>query len=358
MRNSSLILPINNKPRVKVYKNYAFPLCILQNNDAKIKGENWIYHHFYNIYLMRNTNEYIWLDFLEPDNSFDDLLEVKHIGLSEIENYNLLNIIKKALNASEYVTIFLDEYYLDREKMHSFSEYFIYGYDEELRVFFTMGYDKDGNFESKTYAYETVNSAFDSLKRYKSRDVLPAWVIWYTFSSLKRKKQIHNSETILQNISELEEYVLAKKLSSKLRPEVVKTRGGSAVYGIECQKEVLKSWHELLNGQVCTDYRHIHLLYEHKMMIYDKMCHINKLLNITNIDCTLEYNIIVKKIKVAKSVILKNMILNSSESIYNPINNPYVINKIINILEYIINNESRILQEYITEIKDKMCDFM
>lgn len=104
MNDKIVQLPVSNDVPIKIYKNYAYPLSIICSDKL---NDKWFYEHFLNIYLMRNKRNYIWLDFLEPENCFKELLNVSHIELSELFKYDIIELIKQTLSKGEYVTTFL-----------------------------------------------------------------------------------------------------------------------------------------------------------------------------------------------------------------------------------------------------------
>ena len=94
---------------------------------------------------------------------------------------------------------------------------------------------------------------------------LPVWVIWYAFSKIKKKENITEVLDVNNILCELEEYALSADMKKMLCSEIIEGRGDVAVYGAACQKEIINSLYEMLNNdKFYTDYRHVHLLYEHK----------------------------------------------------------------------------------------------
>ena len=190
MHDSCIILPVTDKPPITVYKNYSYPLCIISTDASE---SNWLCNHFGNIYLMRNRHDYIWLDFLEPNDGFDSALEFERINLNELEGIDIISLIQNTLNEKKYVTLFLDEYYMDKTalagKKHHLAEFFIYGYDDEKRIFYTVGFNSSEFFGQLTYSYNAVIKAHDSFVNDREKfGELPVWVIWYIMSPLSRHK--------------------------------------------------------------------------------------------------------------------------------------------------------------------------
>jgi hypothetical protein len=97
------ILNIEEVPPVTVYKNYAYPLCIISANKINL---SWIQNHFGNVYLMRNDNGYIWYDFLEPNNFAGDVLCTKYINMTDISKFDIIDLIKEKISSGRYITVF------------------------------------------------------------------------------------------------------------------------------------------------------------------------------------------------------------------------------------------------------------
>lgn len=141
-------------------------------------------------------------------------------------------------------------------------------------------------------------------------------------------------------------------MKEKLRSEIVEGRGDIAVYGADCQKEIVKSLHLMLeNGEFYTDYRHIHLLYEHKKIVLNKMYYIQNVTKANVSEIIDEYKVIMKKSELAKVLYLKAIISDNDSDLYDKLKNKSIISKIIKFLEGVSNNETDILQEFVCSVK-------
>lgn len=355
MHDSCIILPVTDKPPITVYKNYSYPLCIISTDASE---SNWLCNHFGNIYLMRNRHDYIWLDFLEPNDGFDSALEFERINLNELEGIDIISLIQNTLNEKKYVTLFLDEYYMDKTalagKKHHLAEFFIYGYDDEKRIFYTVGFNSSEFFGQLTYSYNAVIKAHDSFVNDREKfGELPVWVIWYAFSKIKKKENIKENSDIKTILCELEEYASSTEMNQKLRSEIIEGRGNIAVYGADCQNEIIKSLYEMLNNdKFYTDYRHVHLLYEHKKIVLEKMRYIE---NVTKADVSEiidRYKSVMKKTELAKVFFLKAIMSDNETDLYDQLKNKPIISKIIKFLEDVSNNEPAILLDFISKVKE------
>ena len=343
MPDSCIILPVNDKPPITVYKNYSFPLCII---SADVSESDWLCNHFGNVYLMRERDGYIWLDFLEPNDGFDSALEFERINLNELEGMDVIKLIKDTLSEKKYVTLFLDEYYMDKTalagKHHHLAEFFIYGYDDEKRIFYTVGFNSSEFFGQLTYSYDSVIKAHDSFINEREKfGKLPVWVVWYAFSKIKKKENITEELDVNNILRELEEYASSANMKKKLRSEIIEGRGDVAVYGAACQKEIINSLYEMMNNdKFYTDYRHVHLLYEHKKIVLYKMKYIEKNTNADVSAIIYRYNSVMKKIELAKVFYLKAIMSDNDSDLYDKLKNKSIISKIIKFLEDVSNNET------------------
>lgn len=353
MINVSKILPVTDNPPITVYRNYAYPLCIICSEEAE---PNWLDNHFGNMYLMRNKNNFIWLDFLEPDEWYESILDYERITLDELDGLDIKELIKSTLNEGKYVALFLDGYYLNNTapagKRHTVGEFFIYGYDDEKEIFYSVGFNSSEFFGKMTYPYDEVIKASSSLVYEREKlGELPVWVLWYAFSKIK-KKNVTNQINGSNIIKDLEEYTFASVMKEKLRSEVISGRGDNAIYGADCQKEIIKALYSIIdNGVYCTDYRHVHLLYEHKKSLFNRIKRLVNARNIEASDFIDKYQTVMKKIELAKVFYLKAIMSNPNYFLYDKLNNKDMIKKIIKFLEDASNIEAEVLRDLLTALK-------
>lgn len=354
MSDTRAILPVNDKPPITVYKNYAYPLCILCADNSE---SDWLNLHFGNLYLMRSKTNYIWLDFLEPNDGFGAVLDYERTTLEELEGQDVMKLIRSTINENKYVTLFLDEFYMDHTalagKTHHISEFFIYGYDDEKRELYTIGFNSAEMFGQLTYSYDSVIKAHDSLMIDREKfGELPVWVLWYAFSKIKRIHRDVKLNAIDIILNELEEYRSSAVMTNKLRDEIIKGRGSVAVYGANCQKEVIKSLYDMIDGGFETDYRHVHLIYEHKKIVLSKMHYVADTLKLDLYDIISRYQNVLKKMEIAKVFYLKAIIADLDADLYDQLKDEKIIRKIIKSIEAVSETEPALLKEFIDAVKN------
>lgn len=348
---NSKILQINEKVPVKVYKNYLFPLLVIFCNNSSSK---WINKHFGNVYLMRDEKNYIWYDFLEPSNFYEDYITQSYISLFDICKYDIVKLIEKSISDNKYVTLFLDEYFIkdsfNYRKRHIASEYFVYGFNASLKIFCGFGYNKFNFSTTMQFSYDEMVLAQKSLLESQSDfEELPVWVKWYAFSNIaKRDVSVINND-VSCIVEDIIDYKESNNKRHCLRKEIVHERGTVAVYGLSTQRELINSLYALKENDFLIDYRHIHLLYEHKKIMYSKLEYISKTLSIDMKNLLTEYAQIVHKMEVVRMCYLKGILKQDSNNIYAQLTDNTIINKIINILEKIIIDEREILSCFINK---------
>lgn len=349
-------LKINENVPVAVYKNYSFPLSVICTD---INADKWLNNHFLNVYLMYEDDGYIWYDFLEREKFFSDNLEQKFIKLNEICNYNIIDLIEQCITDDNYVTIFLDEYYIEDTyyygKEHIASEFFIYGFDNEIRVFKGFCFNKNNILTLVDYTYDELQKAHHSLMvgREKFKD-LPIWVYWYAFSRISKKCNISdkcNTNDIINNIRDYNESVNKADI---LRSEIIEEHGTNAIYGANTMQELLKAFYSLLDNKTYIDYRHIHLLYEHKRLMLDRLQYLCNYYDRCS-EIAEEYSSIVKNMEICRMYYLKGVMTADPQSLYSQLKNEKVIKKIIATLEKTIINEKNILNRFVDNIIKNSC---
>lgn len=332
------------------FNNYALPLCVINGNNK----EEWILEHFGNIYCQKSEDGYIMLDFLEQYDYPKDVLEYKFLTYQEYSSINdIISHIKERIEHDYQVMIIVDNDCLYEKREHPLRHFpmqiYIYGYDDEIEMFFGMGYRSDFTFGDVSYRYEEVRHAYQSFCKYY--EIQNDWISMYAEIYMKVKEPLKkyrsSSGRILQ---ELKEYYKSEKCMDKIRPEfLIEGECNEFVFGKEAQDIAVKALYKLLDGEFKTDYRLIHLLYEHKKMVYrkiEKLVQVKKLEEGSN-DLKKEYQKqVVKKINKARLIFMMQVIDdNGQKQFYAQLKNKEAILAIIKLLEEAIEKEEEILQK-------------
>lgn len=316
-------LPIVLQDKVTTYLNFTLPLCTLKVNDYE-----WFTEHFSNIYSMRGSDNYLWLDYHEDLYFPKDILEYKFTELNEalnVKNWN--EYIIDEINAKKYCIIFVDSYYFkgneNYNKIHVPIQVFIYGYSLENKELYSVGFDESHQFKTLTYNINEISNGINALL--SNYENYPIWVKKYFIITIKNSEDIidyrFNADVAIEKISD---YIHSVSGNQLLRPEIVIERGNDAKYGFKAQEEVLASLELMKYGNVTIDYRYIHLIAEHKKLMKEKLFAIaNRKNMIDKIERELnEYSNISKEFGMVRLKYLKNVLVeNNMGSIFGTIMN-------------------------------------
>lgn len=355
MKEKSKKLYICNKPPITLYKNYLFPLYTFYNDDYN----RWIISHFTNMYMMKDENGYIWYDYLEPGNFCDDILETQCIKLSTLSESNIIDNIISNLENNKYMTLFVDEYYLPNtlftNKIHYPSEILIYGYDSEKKTILSMNFDITNTVNKVVYSYDEIINATDALMHHRKLYAdFPVWIELYAMRCISVKENVRiNVASRDKLLCLVEEYISSKQLTEKLRSEVVTERGKTAVFGYDSQKEIIKAIKDMINGDIYIDYRHLHLLFEHKRIVLELISYVLAESEIDGEDIISEYKKIYNSISFARILYLKGLAQKNASDIYGIVKDRDILEKIVSLIEKSVEAEKEILELFLENVKNK-----
>ena len=272
-----IMLKVKPEKNIVTYANYALPLSVISADESK---QEWYYEHFTEIYLMKDRNGYIWLDYLEDLYFPADVLDYRFIDFEKMKNEdNIVSFIHEKICSGFVMMLFVDMDCLKSRREHPNDHFFIQvlinGYDDEKKEFYGIGFNSDYQFTEIVYGYDEINSGYCSMVKYNNHNEI--WVDLYTCVLMKIKEpgQVYKPDKKIIRKG-LENYFYSSGSSSFLRPEIRTVRGCDAVYGLSAQQEVINAVEMLLKNDFYVDYRAIHLLCEQKNLIYRKITHICK----------------------------------------------------------------------------------
>ncbi|EPR08147.1 hypothetical protein [Ruminiclostridium papyrosolvens] len=333
---------------ITTYLNYSLPLCAILWDRKK---ENWTYEHFTQLYCIKDKNDYLWLDYLEDILFPQDVSDYIFIPSDDLKNENdIIFLIKEKVSLCNCLMIFLDKYYISNSrnylKRHDIFQAFIYGYDDVSNEFLGIGFQDNNTFDYLHYSYSDVSEAYTSCRNgYESS---PIWVRLYACVLIKVKNLGEEHKcNFTKIISDMKNYVSSIGYESDLRYEIKVCRGTNATYGINVIKEVIDHLKRLLDDTWTIDYRHIHLLYEHKRLMKKRIEFLGQIygFNDDKFSKSLSiYTSIEKSFETAKAIYMKSILAQTNyKSIYGCLKNADTIKKIISIYENEIHREEEIL---------------
>lgn len=349
------ILNFESQKNITTYLNYSLPLCSFCWDLSKTE---WIYEHFTQIYLMKGTNDYVWLDYLEDLYFPSDILDYSFMPMKEMQKIDdIVSYIKNLIDNGFQLTIMVDKYFIETTNLYKKDEHvpiqlYINGYDDRNKEFIGVGFQTDSTFTSVTYSYQEMQDGFNSIKKNDKQEAI--WVEWYacTLMKLKNCNQKY-SFSPSKFLIDLENFISSKKEPNKLRPEISFERGNDAIYGLSAQYEIIESIKSLYDGNFVTDYRHIHLLNEHKQLLLKKLTATSERLNISSkVEGTIkEYNEVCKKFSKIRLLYAKQVLAdNSFSSIFEQLKNKKIISEIINLMKETTYEEENILKNFLSKI--------
>lgn len=153
--NMQKILPVGESP-LKGYPYYGAFFGIV---DAYTKNYlEWIYNYFMQLYVANNHDIGMRVDFSTPkiEKSLP-WIEVEKIERLFLHNIfgSCVNFYKNAIDYNKYIFTLLDNYYDSNSsaygKNHFVHEHFLYGYDDENKLFYFAD-----NYQAGKYAHGTI----------------------------------------------------------------------------------------------------------------------------------------------------------------------------------------------------------
>lgn len=135
-----------------------------------------------------------------------------------------------------------------------------------------------------------------------------------------------------------------------LRPEVKLERGTKAYYGIEAQDKLIDGFTDLYNDKFVLDYRFIHLIVEHKHLLYKKLCFLAYSLGIDEKaeKLLLGFKQLCKQYENIRYIYMSNVMKESPRnSIYDQLFNKKIIKDLQNRLRKASFNEKKILKDFL-----------
>lgn len=223
----------------------------------------WLYRNFIQISCdIHSVNRPI--DFFygaEKDWDFhwvNYFLNFNEIPRHMITHYGVLDFIRECIDQGKYIELRLDQYYIrnrDEYHRHHFShQNLIYGYDDSQKLIYLLGYVNAGQMVKVDISYADLRYQF-----VKRKCVSDIFVIEYKPEAYGFEYQGEYIRKMIRHY--LDSYNTSFDLGHLIEPR-------KRVYGIMCYDELLteKGMQVLL-----SDRRVMHLLYEHKALMKERL---------------------------------------------------------------------------------------
>jgi hypothetical protein len=258
---------------INIFLHHALPLCVITADEKLVP---WYYEHYIEIYSRTNENGYIAGNFLEYWSPHRVLCEEVHMGLAFMAQVtDIVGYITEKIDMDYYVTIALDEYYIPGmrtySQSHEISNVLIYGYDNYKKHFMVIGFDKNMTFTKMIFDYDDFVLAYENVKIYYKSNA--PWCETGVIEMIKLwdfKTQYPFS--LSRFLSKLYNYICSIGDDSVAFAHLQRRYDSRVKYGLDVYDDLINH----LEDKNESDYKLIHLLYESKKAIYNRLQYIIK----------------------------------------------------------------------------------
>jgi len=294
VESSSLELPICLQERITTYLHRSLPLCIFM---AYPQFLSWYYSHFIQIFANTLSDGLVELNYLETFDCYQDLADVICLGYNLLPEQEIKSFIKGKIKLGYYLIMNVDEYYLFSKSRYQQSHFvhpsLIYGYDDVNNQFLAIGFDDSQILSKLSYGDQELEDAY--LGGRTSYSESAPWAEWSAVQLIK-PYLIHKQDypfTLEHFMEELKDYLYSR--SNPHKTYLMRLNESKLTYGFEVYEVFIDNLKKILLGQTKIDYRAIHLLYEHKKVILERLQYILDKFNISGLleSLVAEYAIVV-----------------------------------------------------------------
>mgnify|MGYP000848154931 CR=1 FL=1 len=265
-------LKVKLQHNINLYLHHALPLCVITADEKLIP---WFYEHFIEIFSRTFDNGYVSGNYLEYWAPFRVLCEEEvHMGIAFMAQVkDIVEYVVEKIDMDYYVSINLDEYYIPSmrayKEKHDISSALIYGYDNNKNHLLAIGFDQNMTFTKMIFNYVDFTLAYGSVKMYY-KDSAP-WCETEVIDLLK----LSNFKTsypfsLSRFLPKLYNYIYSVRDDAIAFSRMQLGNDSSFKYGLDVYDDLI----DHLEGKKESDYKLIHLLYESKKAIYDRLQYI------------------------------------------------------------------------------------
>lgn len=159
---SGIILELEKNTWIQAYQIRNFELGILQDKTP------WINEKYVNCYYKPACGALF--DYCMPEQRYfvkSGVMLVQKFRFNktiyQLEIFNFLKWAKNLLSGGWYIMGYFDEYYIPEKSSYQYRHFrhsmLIYGYDDESRLFYAMGYTSDRKYRSHCLTYDEFLSS-------------------------------------------------------------------------------------------------------------------------------------------------------------------------------------------------------
>jgi hypothetical protein len=266
---------------------------------------DWTYFHLKaNPWIKLNSMPFEYLRLLKPD---------------------IVDFIKMCIDKNRYLFFDIDMYYISAYKInynkaHVPHEIFIYGYDDEKKVFY-IGDNTALKYSHEQMTYDEITLSTNNLLEIYENNV--KGVLWHEYREksifmLEVKKNVErNGEdpvfssevfdiNINKIINDLKEYLLWDNYAEGYR------HSEYYVYGIECYNELEKYAYSVIGTEDRIDHRAFYSFIEHKKLMLLRMQYLSKDYDLN--DLIEKYTDLVNGFNILMNLVLKAILTKNNKT--------------------------------------------
>lgn len=257
------ILPLGKSPVIS-YLHHAYPLSIVAINDAYLP---WFHCHYVQLHspkIFENVSggQRTQFNFYRVKSLLGmnaPWLDIQSIDRCVLDSKNICEFVEQCLCQGYYVQLYVDEFYIpDRipyRRRNFVHEILIYGYEKKDQIFFSIGYNKFGNFDSTIIPFDDLQAGFEISAHFQDYDYLK-YICLFGYRS-----EIEFDFDLILLIEQLRDYLYSENTSEKYRLIVEPVSG---LFGLETYQYLQSYMRSLITQNSSIDIRLLYVLWEHK----------------------------------------------------------------------------------------------
>ncbi|PYG87831.1 amino acid adenylation domain-containing protein [Ruminiclostridium sufflavum DSM 19573] len=266
----SMELKVAIQKDITAYLHRSLPLCAILPHDKYLP---WYYSSFIQIFSFIDREGKLFVDYMEPCSCYNEILHLVNIAFHLLNGKEkIIDFIIEKISLGYCLMMFVDEYYLPDKwaykKKHFIHPSLIYGYDNEREQLRAIGFDRNMLFTELIFNYSEFREAYQNGKTYY-KETAP----WCELTAIQlirpngfEEEYPYSNYRVLK---ELKDYIFGvgdkRRLYSFMYPE------NHTVFGMQVYDEAVRNLENLFMGKATIDYRAMHMLWEHKKGIYDRI---------------------------------------------------------------------------------------
>lgn len=295
------ILPLADTP-IKCYHYHADILSVVLNHQ---EASTWLYNNY--IQLTVNTN--FRADFYFPYSVWKACPFVYYQRVSRAwltrRGGSLTDFLRENIDVGNYPYLEVDEYYIPKNRAyktrHNFHDLFIYGYDDEQKIFHIVSYNENKQYIRLTVDYQTLETAYEEApplitQNYQGNGI--ELICWYPRDHALNIPLIRRGiRDYLDSVNSYE-YIFPN--------DIIREHQVYYTYGMSVYDAFQSFLQECVETGCYLDYRFISVICEHKELMSDRIRHLGELGYLANAEYIYaQYRKVVKNARKAKMLLLK-----------------------------------------------------